>query len=283
MKCVNHPDIDAADACTKCGCGVCAECKRELAGKTYCQVCIDVYSQLQPEALLAACVNVLNIDGVSVCYKCGKRISDNHKQELYDKTFCPLCAQEIITEKANVALFFAETTRKETSENHPPKKEGFNPSPFKFILPFGFNPSLFKFILPFLPINPLYIICGAVLHRCVRLPQRFRSGISERRTDFYEDKYNYLKHLNNVAGVCLIAGILFTFILPLCLIMMVGSPGGQNTLDNMVKAGISLATIGIILTMISLYLHIAVRISVRKAIILGIVLVIFGIVWFVKL
>lgn len=48
MKCINHLNADAAGICAKCGRGLCAECKHELGGKTYCQVCADVYSQLSP-------------------------------------------------------------------------------------------------------------------------------------------------------------------------------------------------------------------------------------------
>jgi uncharacterized RDD family membrane protein YckC len=51
MKCASHVEIDAAGVCIKCGRGVCAQCKREMGGKTYCLVCADVYSQLQPEAV----------------------------------------------------------------------------------------------------------------------------------------------------------------------------------------------------------------------------------------
>lgn len=37
----------------KCGRGICNECKREIGEKTYCQICADVYSQLQPDKIYA--------------------------------------------------------------------------------------------------------------------------------------------------------------------------------------------------------------------------------------
>lgn len=51
MKCTNHPEIDAVGICVKCGKGLCVECTKEIGGKFYCQVCIDVYSQLKPDLI----------------------------------------------------------------------------------------------------------------------------------------------------------------------------------------------------------------------------------------
>ena len=164
------------------------------------------------------CVSHSEIDAASICARCGKNICGNCVQELYKKTYCQLCAKELLTsDKADIPLILTK------------KKQG--------------------------------------------------------RTEFYEgtSHYRYLKNLNNVAGVCLYAGLFLTFALPLCLIMMVGSPEGQKFLNNIVKAGIALDVIGVILTLLSLYLHLAVRIGTRIAtLILGIILVIFGIVYLVK-
>ena len=51
MKCINHLNTDAVGVCTKCGRGLCTECKQELGGKIYCHVCADVYSQLNPSEI----------------------------------------------------------------------------------------------------------------------------------------------------------------------------------------------------------------------------------------
>lgn len=42
MKCVYHPDRDAAGSCVTCGAGVCESCRVMLAGKLYCQACADM-------------------------------------------------------------------------------------------------------------------------------------------------------------------------------------------------------------------------------------------------
>jgi uncharacterized repeat protein (TIGR02543 family) len=163
MKCINHPVLDAAGVCVKCGLGVCIECKIELAGKTYCQVCADVYSQLQPEVVLATCINQPNFDVSSVCFKCGKRISNDRKQELHNKTFCQSCANEIVAQEAEVALFLADIKKKKTGDDYVPRKEKHKFTLFKFILPF----------LPFLPFNPLVFISCELLPLLFRITRGF--------------------------------------------------------------------------------------------------------------
>ena len=39
MKCINHPEVDAAGPCVKCGTGLCDDCRRELGMRFYCQSC----------------------------------------------------------------------------------------------------------------------------------------------------------------------------------------------------------------------------------------------------
>lgn len=53
MKCINHLDLDAVGVCSKCGRGLCPECKHEVGGKMLCQVCADVYSQVHPDGITA--------------------------------------------------------------------------------------------------------------------------------------------------------------------------------------------------------------------------------------
>jgi hypothetical protein len=99
----------------------------------------------------------------------------------------------------------------------------------------------------------------------------------------FNDKARYLKYLNIVAGLFLISGIGLTFALPLLLAFPLASTSeGQTTLDRMVSAGIAQAIIGIILIMVSMYFHIAISIGAKKAILLGIIIVIFGVVYIVK-
>jgi hypothetical protein len=117
VKCVNHPELDAAGVCVKCGRGVCAECKRELAGKTYCQICADVYSQIQPEAASAKCINHPELDAAGVCAKCGKSLCTDCKRELFNKTFCQPCAQEMLTKEADVAFTLANINKRKTNGN----------------------------------------------------------------------------------------------------------------------------------------------------------------------
>ena len=40
-NCAYHPDRDAVGACVSCGRLICLECKTVLAGKTYCNPCVD--------------------------------------------------------------------------------------------------------------------------------------------------------------------------------------------------------------------------------------------------
>jgi hypothetical protein len=50
MKCVYHPDTDAAGSCVSCGAGVCDACRVMLAGKMYCQPCADMVFAQQEAA-----------------------------------------------------------------------------------------------------------------------------------------------------------------------------------------------------------------------------------------
>ena len=40
MKCVNHPSTDSNSYCGQCGRPLCAECKREVSGTTFCESCL---------------------------------------------------------------------------------------------------------------------------------------------------------------------------------------------------------------------------------------------------
>lgn len=55
MKCVNHPEIDAANVCAKCGKGLCIDCIRELHNRTHCQSCAqEILTQEANAALTLA-------------------------------------------------------------------------------------------------------------------------------------------------------------------------------------------------------------------------------------
>ncbi len=41
MKCANHPETDSLAYCAQCGKALCAECKREVTGTTYCESCLS--------------------------------------------------------------------------------------------------------------------------------------------------------------------------------------------------------------------------------------------------
>lgn len=41
MKCTNHPQIDSVAYCAQCGKALCADCKREVTGTTYCETCLS--------------------------------------------------------------------------------------------------------------------------------------------------------------------------------------------------------------------------------------------------
>jgi hypothetical protein len=40
MKCINHPEADAAGYCRQCGKGLCADCRRDVRGVVYCEDCL---------------------------------------------------------------------------------------------------------------------------------------------------------------------------------------------------------------------------------------------------
>jgi hypothetical protein len=40
MKCVNHPEADAAGYCRQCGKALCQECRRDVRGVVYCEDCL---------------------------------------------------------------------------------------------------------------------------------------------------------------------------------------------------------------------------------------------------
>lgn len=40
MKCANHPLVDSVAYCGQCGKAICAECKRDVRGITYCESCL---------------------------------------------------------------------------------------------------------------------------------------------------------------------------------------------------------------------------------------------------
>lgn len=40
MKCINHPEADAAGYCRQCGKGLCTDCRRDVRGVVYCEDCL---------------------------------------------------------------------------------------------------------------------------------------------------------------------------------------------------------------------------------------------------
>jgi LiaI-LiaF-like transmembrane region len=40
MKCANHPQTDSIAYCAQCGKALCAECRRDVTGTTYCESCL---------------------------------------------------------------------------------------------------------------------------------------------------------------------------------------------------------------------------------------------------
>lgn len=40
MKCLNHPEADAAGYCRQCGKALCADCRRDVRGVIYCEDCL---------------------------------------------------------------------------------------------------------------------------------------------------------------------------------------------------------------------------------------------------
>ena len=51
MKCINHPEADAANVCAKCGKGLCIYCVQEFYSKTYCQTCAQEVRTRVAEAI----------------------------------------------------------------------------------------------------------------------------------------------------------------------------------------------------------------------------------------
>ena len=43
MKCANHPEIDSVAFCAQCGRSLCADCKHEVKGATYCEECLATH------------------------------------------------------------------------------------------------------------------------------------------------------------------------------------------------------------------------------------------------
>ena len=103
---------------------------------------------------------------------------------------------------------------------------------------------------------------------------------NKRKTSGNRVKTRYLKYLNIVALLCFILGFVFAVVIPL------GQLGGVDTpseeINKMTYIGLTFAIAGIVLTLLSLYLHLAIIIGLKWAILLGIILVIFGAVFIVK-
>jgi TM2 domain-containing membrane protein YozV len=45
MKCAKHPETDSVAFCAQCGRALCAECKHEVKGTTYCEECLAAHMQ----------------------------------------------------------------------------------------------------------------------------------------------------------------------------------------------------------------------------------------------
>lgn len=43
MKCANHPETDSVAFCAQCGKPLCAACKHEVKGATYCEECLSAH------------------------------------------------------------------------------------------------------------------------------------------------------------------------------------------------------------------------------------------------
>jgi uncharacterized integral membrane protein len=55
MKCAYHPDREPVGACVSCGKLICVECKTEIAGKMYCNPCVEkMFNEDKPAAATAA-------------------------------------------------------------------------------------------------------------------------------------------------------------------------------------------------------------------------------------
>jgi LiaI-LiaF-like transmembrane region len=54
MKCVHHPETDSVAFCAQCGRALCAECKHDVKGTTYCEECLaahlHAFNPLSPTA-----------------------------------------------------------------------------------------------------------------------------------------------------------------------------------------------------------------------------------------
>jgi hypothetical protein len=54
MKCANHPLIDSVAYCGQCGRPLCDDCKRDVRGMTYCEVCLATRLQTPLPLILGA-------------------------------------------------------------------------------------------------------------------------------------------------------------------------------------------------------------------------------------
>jgi hypothetical protein len=65
MKCINHPEVDAAGPCVRCGTGLCDDCRRELGMKFYCQSCAhEILTQKTSPVATATCGRKSRIAGI---------------------------------------------------------------------------------------------------------------------------------------------------------------------------------------------------------------------------
>jgi hypothetical protein len=108
VKCANHPELEAAGICVKCGNGLCIDCKREIGGKFYCRACADADSQRR----ITKCVNHPELNIVGMCIECGKGLCVECKREISGKLYCQACIDayrqihsDAISPKATAPLF----------------------------------------------------------------------------------------------------------------------------------------------------------------------------------
>src|SRR2546425_10254733 len=51
MNCALHPEVEATGFCRNCGKALCAQCRRDVRGILYCEVCLaDMLARPQPLA-----------------------------------------------------------------------------------------------------------------------------------------------------------------------------------------------------------------------------------------
>jgi hypothetical protein len=163
---------------------------------------------------LTRCANHPALDAIDVCGKCGKGLCINCKREIHNKTFCQSCAQGMLNQKAEAAIFLADMNERKTSGNYPHRKEGENE-----------------------------IFMATVL--CISL------GLIGLILFFILLKDTGSK-LSLAALGCSIYGFLCTTLLPLCMIILIASPEGQKVLLNIIYVGIAICLLGVVLAVLTL-------------------------------